>query len=137
MEGYTLNCGAAESGTIALGDNNGKVILADSRLFSGDNNGSSGQISIDRTYKVFRGEVIGIGIILDTNLKFSSTPRQYLLAVGEEILPASDSDKLNQPQYFVKVMKISTQIRHQYKTFSVRSSVRYSRYLIVPGPSVC
>ena len=105
MEGYTLNCGAAESGTIALGDNNGKVILADSRLFSGDNNGSSGQISIDRTYKVFRGEVIGIGIILDTNLKFSSTPRQYLLAVGEEILPASDSDKLNQPQYFVKVIK--------------------------------
>ena len=108
VEGYTLNCGAAESGTIALGDNSGKVIIADSRLFSGDNNGSSVQISVDRTYKVFRGEVIGIGIILDSNLKFSSTPRQYLLAVGEEIIPTSDSDKGSQLQYFIKVRHSTT-----------------------------
>ena len=100
--GYTLNCGAAESGTIALGDNNGNIIVADSRLFSGDNVPSM-QSSSDRIYKAFRGEVIGIGIILDSNLKFSVTPRHYLLAIGEEIIPTSDSEKSNQTQYCIKV----------------------------------
>eukprot|EP01035_Chromulina_nebulosa_P057297 gene57297-78508_t len=104
--GYTLNCGAAESGTIALGDNNGNIIVADSRLFSGDNVPSM-QSSSDRIYKAFRGEVIGIGIILDSNLKFSVTPRHYLLAIGEEIIPTSDSEKSNQTQYCIKIFPLS------------------------------
>ena len=101
--GYTLNCGAAESGTIALGDNNGNIIIADSRLFSGDN-ATNVQSSSDRIYKAFRGEVIGIGIILDSNHKFSVTPRHYLLAIGEEIIPTSDVEKSNQTQYCIKVV---------------------------------
>lgn len=104
--GYTLNCGAAESGTIALGDNNGNIIIADSRLFSGDNNGSNVQSSSDRIYKAFRGEVIGIGIILDSNHKFFITPRHYLLAIGEEIITTSDSEKSSQKQYCIKVESI-------------------------------
>lgn len=78
-----MNCGASESGTIVIGDNCGQLFLFDARIFNQTESATVNQ-NFDRQNKLFRKEIIGLGIIHDSSCKFGSIPKQYVIALGDE-----------------------------------------------------
>ena len=70
----------------------GSIILFDSLIYGTDEYVPGAQHSIDKKFKVFRGEIVGIGIIVDSNCKFASTPRHYVVAVGDDKIVSEGED---------------------------------------------
>lgn len=95
-----MTCGAAESGTIIIGDNTGHIFILDTKIFNQSDESDTGRQ--DKRCKVFRGEVVDISIIMDASCKFGNSPRQYVIVMGDDFA-LSESAEISSATYMIKV----------------------------------